>query len=254
MRDELIDQMERVQREHFWFRARAAILHRLLRPWLRSGLRVLDAGCGTGLLLAGLPAGLRLAGLDSSPRALAHAAARLPGADLRLGALPGPLPFPPGGQDLILLTDVLEHIADDGAALAALAALLAPGGRLLLTVPAHPALWTRHDEEHGHQRRYTRRTLRRVIDQAGLRVERLTGFNCLLLPAVLAVRLLKRLTGRDGDDMEPPPAPLNALLQWIFALERFWLPHAGFPAGVSLLAIARRPDPSSALPATPRRP
>jgi len=242
VRDDLIDQMERVQREHFWFRARAAILHRLMRPWLRPGLRVLDAGCGTGLLLAGLPAGLALAGLDISARALEHAGRRLPHADLRPGGLPGPLPFAPGSQDLILLTDVLEHIEDDAAALASLRGLLAPGGRLLLTVPALPWLWTRHDEEHGHHRRYRRGQLRGRLEEAGFAVERLTHYNALLLPAVLASRWLRRLLGRDGDDMETPSPLVNCLLYQVFAAERHWLPRAGFPAGVSLVAVARRAD------------
>jgi SAM-dependent methyltransferase len=242
MRDELIDLMERVQREHFWFRARAAILLRLLRPWLRPGLRVLDAGCGTGLLLSRLPPGLILAGLDASPRALVHARARLPQADLREGTLPAPLPFPPVGQDLILLTDVLEHVEEDLSALRALRGMLAPGGRLLLTVPALPGLWTRHDEEHGHFRRYTRGQLRSLLLQAGLRVERLSHYNALLLPLVLASRWTRRLLGRDGDDMELPAAPVNALLYHVFALERHWLPWAGFPMGVSLLAVARREE------------
>lgn len=241
MRDELIDQMERVQREHFWFQARSRILLTLLEPRLAPGARVLDAGCGTGLLLSQLPAGLRLAGLDLSPRALEHAARRLPGAELRSGSLPGDLPFEPGSQDWILLTDVLEHVEDDDAALAALGGLLAPGGRLLLTVPAFPFLWTRHDAEHGHFRRYTRPQLRARLLEAGFTIERLTFYNTLLFPAVLAVRALKRLTGREGDDMEIPPAPLNTLFRWIFSLERLWLPVAGFPVGVSLLAIARKP-------------
>ncbi len=240
MKDELIDQMERVQREHFWFRARAIILLRLMRPWLKPELRVLDAGCGTGLLLAGLPKGLTLAGLDISARALDHAVRRLPDADLRQGALPQAMPFGPGSQDLVLLTDVLEHIPDDAGTLRVLHDVLKPGGRLLLTVPALPFLWTRHDEEHGHQRRYTRAQLEERLLEAGFVVEKLSYYNCLLLPLVLGVRAMKKLTGRDGDDMELPAPPLNTLLFQLFALERFWLPWAGFPVGVSLMAVARR--------------
>ncbi len=240
MKDELIDQMERVQREHFWFRARALLLMRIMRPWLRPGMHVLDAGCGTGLLLAGLPGNLQLAGLDISARALEHAARRLPQADLRQGALPQAMPFEQESQDLVLLTDVLEHIADDAGTLSALHGVLKPGGRLVLTVPALPFLWTRHDEEHGHQRRYTRRRLHQRMLEAGFEVEKLSYYNSLLLPLVLVVRALKKATGRDGDDMELPAAPLNALLFQLFSLERFWLPWSGFPLGVSLLALGRK--------------
>jgi len=242
MDDRLIDQMERVQREHFWFRARAEIVLALLEPRLAPGMRVLDAGCGTGLLLSRLPAGVALAGLDASERALEHARHRLDArrADLRRGALPADPAFPPASFDWILLTDVLEHLDDDSASLAVLRGLLKPGGRLLLTVPAFRWLWTKHDEEHGHRRRYVRRELAARLAGAGLAVEKLTYYNALLLPLVLAARWAKRLTGRDGDDMETPAPAVNALLHRIFALERRWLRRRGFPAGVSLLAIARR--------------
>lgn len=242
MNDRLIDQMERVQREHFWFRARAEIVLALLQPRLEPGQRLLDAGCGTGLLLSRLPGDLRLAGLDASERALEHARARLSSreSDLRAGSLPGAPGFDDESFDWILLTDVLEHLEDDRASLAVLHGLLRPGGRLLLTVPAFRWLWTKHDEEHGHFRRYSRPELDGRLREAGFAVEKLSYCNSLLLPAVLAARWLKRLTGRDGDDMELPSAPLNELLYRIFALERHWLPRFGFPAGVSLVGIARR--------------
>ncbi len=235
--------MEQVQRRHFWFRARAEILLDLLTPLAEDGRRVLDVGCGTGLLLASLPAGSRLAGLDSSERALSHARRRLgESADLRSGSLPAQIPFEENSQDLITLTDVLEHIEDDRATLVELRRRLAPGGRLLLTVPAFSFLWSRHDEEHGHFRRYRAPALRRLLEDSGFRVERLGYFNFLLFPMVLAVRALKKITGDRGGDMEIPGAPLNALLYTIFRSERIWLRRGSFPWGVSLLAVARREE------------
>ena len=243
MNDALIDQMEDVQQEHFWFRARSGILTRLLASRLKAGDRVLDAGCGTGLLLASLPAQVHPVGLDSSPRALEHAGRRLAGrgAELREGRLPEAFPFEANSLQWVLLTDVLEHIGDDRATLAVLHRALAPGGGLLLTVPAFHFLWSRHDEEHGHFRRYRAPQLRALLLEAGFRIERLSYYNFLLFPVVLAVRLLKKLTGDQGNDMALPSPPVNRLLHTIFSSERHWLPRHDFPWGVSLIAIARKP-------------
>jgi SAM-dependent methyltransferase len=243
MNDTLIDQMEEVQERHFWFRARTEILLGLLASRLKPGDRVLDAGCGTGQLLAALPDHIRPAGLDTSPRALEHAARRLANrpADLRPGHLPEAFPFPPGSLDWVLLTDVLEHIEDDRASLRTLHTALAPGGGLLLTVPAFRFLWSRHDEEHGHFRRYTAPELRARLEEAGFVIERLSYYNFLLFPLVLAVRLVKKLTGDHGNDMALPSPPVNQLLYTLFRGERHWLVRHDFPWGVSLIAIARKP-------------
>ncbi len=247
MQDHLFDQMERVQREHFWFRARAEIVLDLLGRELRPGDQVLDAGCGTGLLLERLPPGHALAGLDCSEYALALAARRLAGreADLRHGKLPGECPFESASLDLVLLTDVLEHIEDDLGALRELRRVIRPGGRLLLTVPALPFLWSAHDESHGHHRRYRRRGLNLMLEAAGFLPRRVCYFNFLLFAPVLTVRVFKRLAGRRDSDMEVPAPFLNELFYRVFAAERGWLRNRGFPWGISLIALAEKPADGS---------
>lgn len=244
MQAHLFDQMEAIQRRHFWFRARARIVLALLERHWTQGCRVLDAGCGTGLLLSMLPADARLSGLDPSEHALEHARRTLSArsADLRKGSLPDALPFPAQSQDLILLTDVLEHIEDDGATLRSLRALLAPGGRLLITVPAYGFLWSRHDEEHEHFRRYTRSGLATLLAATGLRPLNLSYYNTLLFPLVLVIRVLKRITGDHGGDMDLPSPPVNELMYRIFAFERHWTGRLPMPFGVSLIALVERAD------------
>jgi SAM-dependent methyltransferase len=243
MRDHLFDQMEATQRVHFWFRARARIVLRLLKPLLKPGMRVMDAGCGTGLLLSQLPGNLQLAGLDPSPKALEHAGRLLgQGADLRQGSLPGEIPFDESSQDLILLTDVLEHIKEDRATLQALYRRLKPGGRLLLTVPAFSFLWSHHDEEHEHFRRYTKGELNQLLKDAGFKLDYSSYYNSLLFPLVLGIRLLKKVFGDKGGDMDLPAAPVNSILYHIFSLERLWIGRLAMPLGVSLIVLARRPE------------
>ena len=122
--------------------------------------------------------------------------------------------------DLIAVLDVVEHIEDDVAALKAMADCLAPGGKILIAVPAHAWLWSAHDVVNHHHRRYSKATLKSAIETAGLKPEKLGYFNSLLFPLAAAARIAGRMTGRDDSDDSPPPKLVNALFEKIFRLER----------------------------------
>ncbi len=92
------------------------------------------------------------------------------------------MPFDDGSFDLLLATDVIEHLDDDVAALAELRRVAAPGARLLVTVPAYRWLWGPHDEAHHHKRRYTLTRLRSSLAAGGWRPLTATYFITLLLP------------------------------------------------------------------------
>jgi hypothetical protein len=136
-------------------------------------------------------------------------------------------------------------VEDDGALAHEAARVLRPGGDLVVTVPAMPALWSRHDELHHHYRRYTRSALRRVLQQAGLSCVRLTYYNTLLFPAVVVSRVLERVSPRwmrsSASDYERGFPGAAGLLRWTFSQERRLLPRWRLPFGVSLLALARPP-------------
>jgi SAM-dependent methyltransferase len=228
-------------RLHWWFRGRqAVILAEMARRLPSRPARIAELGCGSGGLLEALGRLGPAVGVESDP--LLRAAARARGLDVRPGALPDDIPLAPGECDAVCLFDVLEHVADEAAALRASARLLRPGGRLFVTVPAYQWLWSRHDQVLGHHRRYTAGRLRRALAGAGLAVERLTYFNTLLAPAVVAVRWAGRLLGREAHDLRRPPAALNSLLARLFALEAPLLRLGRFPFGISILAVARRPS------------
>jgi SAM-dependent methyltransferase len=225
-------------RRHWWFRGRLAVLLAVLRRTLpRRPLRVLELGCGSGNVLDALREFGEVVGMETHP-ALA-AAARAAGLDVRAGTLPGDEVVPRAWADVVLLLDVIEHVDDDAAALQAARVALAPAGHLVVTVPAYPWLWSRHDVRLGHRRRYTARTLRRAVESAGFRVERVTYFNTLLFPAVVAARLAKRAAGGEGHDLVLPPAPVNRALAGIFAFERHVVSRMSLPLGTSLLLLAR---------------
>jgi SAM-dependent methyltransferase len=201
----------------------------------------LDAGCGSGgnlALLAGLVPQGRLYGFEYDAEAR-RAATALGIGTIAAGALPDGVPFPETAFDLIGLFDVLEHLADPVASLQALGARLAPGGALVLTVPALPWLWGPHDVVHQHHRRYTAASLTQHVAHAGLQIEYLSYLNLLLLPLAILQRLRERVLGYHADALTPAPW-LNRLLRRLWELERRWVPSHRLPLGLSLLAIVRR--------------
>jgi trans-aconitate methyltransferase len=236
---------------HWWFRARRRIVARVLDGLdLPAPARILEMGCATGGNLDLLSRYGTLDAVEMDAGAAAFARSRQTQASVYQGHLPDAVPpAVDGPYDLITLLDVLEHIPDDRAALDRLFALTAPGGVLLVTVPAYQWLWSAHDVANHHQRRYRRGALVRLLRSAGFQVERATYFNTLLLPVVAGIRvagtLAERVRGRKpvGSDIDTiPPRPVNRLLEGVFASERAWVSRLSAPAGVSILALARRPE------------
>ncbi|MGZ8997215.1 MAG: class I SAM-dependent methyltransferase [Allosphingosinicella sp.] len=233
------DRMAELDGRHWWYRARREILADLIgrRIALPENARILEIGCGTGHNLEMLARFGRVDGIEIDEAARSIATSRLGHKvmDSPLPELPG---VEDGAYDLVAILDVLEHVEQDREALASIARKLRPGGKLLITVPAFPWMWSAHDEVNHHKRRYTRATLTRVIAASGLKLEMMSWFNSLLFPLAAAARLAGRLTGKQDSDDKMPPAPVNALFETLFGLERYAIGRVPFPPGVSLVAIA----------------
>lgn len=227
---------------HWWFTGRRAVLSSLIRRRAPTApdARVLDMGCGSGGNLSMMAAFGRVEGIeyDAGAREIAIGRGVAP---VAAGGLPETLDVADDSFGLIGLFDVLEHIRDDAATISALGRKLAPGGRLVISVPALPWLWSEHDVAHHHFRRYTRKSLRAVIEAGGLRVEGCGYFNTLLFPVALMQRLVQKLTGLGKGAAGMPAAPVNAMLRTIFAAERHLVGRVPLPIGLSLWAIASRP-------------
>jgi SAM-dependent methyltransferase len=236
----VFDRMAEMDNRHWWYVARrrilSAIIAREIRP--RAGARILEIGCGTGHNFEMLERFGHLDALEIDEEARALASRRL-GRDIGDAPLPELPGIPDGHYDLIALLDVLEHIPDDKSSLAAIARRLAPGGRMLVTVPANQWMWSAHDVAHHHHRRYSRRTLARVVREAGLQVEKISYFNSLLFPLAAASRMVSKLRGKTESDDKMPAAPLNAVLRAVFGFEAHLVGRVPLPAGVSLLAVLR---------------
>jgi SAM-dependent methyltransferase len=225
---------------HWWYHGRRRVLDAVLECVdLPHAARVLDAGCGSGRTLNELARLGEAHGMELNPAGVAAARAR--GHNVLEGRVEA-IPFDDASFDLVTCLDVIEH-TDDVAALRELRRVTRPGGRLVVTVPAHPGLWSRHDEVNGHRRRYTREMLRQAAGVAGWAVERLTGFNVIYLAPAALVRLARReerARSNGGSELELTPRALDPALELPFRLEAALVRRGvNLPTGLSLLGVLR---------------
>lgn len=237
--DDLREWLAEAEPTHFWFRARARLIGRTVRARVDVG-GWLELGCGTGFVLAEVARrhGGPCHGQEVSRRAL-EIARRRTSAALYLCPMDG---VPVGELAGVGLFDVLEHLPDDAGTLAIASRYLRRGGAMVLTVPAHPWLWSQVDVAAGHRRRYRRDALASLLESAGLRVEFCRPFFTSLLPGVL----LRRIARRRGADtvlrtfLRPPPGPVNAALRGIAEVEGLFCRMGLTALGTSLLAVGRK--------------
>jgi SAM-dependent methyltransferase len=235
-------QTHRAEDRHWWYRGRRNVIERVIADLkLPARARILDAGCGSGRNMIELARHGTVSGVELSGPSVDVARARGAGEVIAGSVLD--MPFDSDSFDLSVCLDVIEHLDDDVGALRELRRVLAPGGSLLVTVPAYQWLWSGHDEVNHHHRRYTRRSLQRVAEQAGWEQVRTTYFNSLLLPLAILLRVLDRFSRKTTEsslDLWVPPQPLNWLLERPLALEAALIGRGGrIPAGLSLLAVFR---------------
>jgi SAM-dependent methyltransferase len=237
------------EQDNWWFVSRRRIFLALLRRCLPAGkrdLRILDAGCGTGINLEYLTEFGQVLGVDLSDDAIEFCRKRgndrVRKMDLRS------LAFEADEFDLVTLLDVVEHIDDDEAAIREAVRVARPGGLILVTVPAFPALWSDHDEVNHHRRRYRASALRQLVVSNGCEIVKFTYMNAFLFPIAYVVRTWQKLRrGISGPPAHPPRTDfvdyhpvVNGLLTAVFTAETPLVTTSGLPFGLSLLCLARK--------------
>ena len=225
---------------HWWWRAREPVIMDALRRYRpATGWKsALDVGCGDGLFFGKLKeiAG-RVEGIEAD-EGLVTEQGRARGR-----IYPGPFDrsFQPGTTySLIVMLDVLEHLADPAAALSRARDLLEPGGTLLITVPAFRSLWTHHDDLNHHLTRYTREELAPLLRGAGLQVLESKYFFHWTVPAKLVVRFAEKTFRLPARPARVPASWLNGLLYGFSRLEEQLLGWLRWRVGSSLLVVAER--------------
>jgi SAM-dependent methyltransferase len=230
--DEEIRRSAALEQRHWWYAGRRALVRKLLRG-VPSG-RALDIGTGSGgntQTLAEL--GWQVTGLEYSATAVRLAAAR--GLPMVQGDARA-LPFADEQFDLVMSTDMWEHIDDDLRVAQESFRVCRRGGRALIAVPAGMSLWSGHDVALGHVRRYERAELVHLVEKGGFRVHDVLSWNVLLRPVAMARR--RRAHHTSESEMQPVHPVLNAGLRSVVAIESA-LPVQGLP-GISLVVRAVR--------------
>lgn len=232
---------------YWWFVGKRRTIERLIRRYApdRRPLRSLDVGCGPGGMLPMLGELGEAIGADPSEVALEYCRERKLNAVH--AALPDDVPFEDSSFDVIVASEVLEHIDRDAESAAKLVDLLRPGGLLVVTVPAFQWMWTKHDTANHHYRRYTTSALHALFESQ--QVERLlmSYYNTTFFPVMAAARLGSRIRGRNRSEaidqeveIKQLPGPINSLMTAMFAAEGRLVTRMRLPFGGSVVATYRK--------------
>jgi 2-polyprenyl-3-methyl-5-hydroxy-6-metoxy-1,4-benzoquinol methylase len=247
MPEDILVELGATIRSHPWWRARAALTLELLADLgLQPPAQVLDVGCGWGVTLEALEArGYQAIGMDIGRRTLE--ALDRPGRRLIEADLTRSMETDVPTSDAVLALDVIEHLDDDRAAVRRLGSLTRPGGHVVVSVPALPALFGEFDEIQGHRRRYLPRRLEAAFAGSGLELERVFWWGRWLVPTLRRQRARRRIRPDESAAegyrryLSLPPWPLGTVAQLAFAAERRRAIRGRLRIGTSLFAVARRP-------------
>jgi SAM-dependent methyltransferase len=211
---------------------------------------IMEVGCSAGHLLADMRRSLpkaTLIGGDYTLGTLVKLGEKMPDIPLvRFNLADSPLPS--DTYDAIVLLNVLEHIENDVAATKHIARMLKPGGVAVIEVPAGPELFDDYDRQLQHFRRYTLPGLCKVIEGAGLKVERRNYLGALIYPAFYLAKKLSQSNPKPAQEREQhvtsaisATSRLNPIGHAIMALEEAMSRAIEFPRGIRCTVTARKP-------------
>lgn len=248
MNDRLLDIFNDVEEKHWWFVGRRCLLKLIVEKYFnqKKNLRILDVGCGSGGNFEFLSNYGEVHGVDNSLLAIKYAKNKAYKSLSKAEA--ERLPFPKQKFDLVLLLDVVEHIKDDKKALSEAKRVLKSDGAIIITAPAMPFIWSKHDQMQGHYRRYTKKMFRSLSQDTALKLVYIKYFNFFLALPISIIRILSRLNlfnklGEYDSRINFSVVNLNIVnnfLASLFKKEISFLEKLNYPLGISLVAVLKK--------------
>ena len=236
--------MYRVEDHHWWYVGMEAITRKCLERYYPRGshLRILDAGCGTGAVMGYLADYGTVTGIDYSAEALRFCQIRR--RERLAQASVVSLPYRDAMFDLVASFDVIDELGVSEAAMALreFVRVLTPGGRVILRLPGTPWLHGQHDIAVDVQQRYTTRQVEGKLCTAGFQPEHVTYANTLLFPLAVVKRFSERFfPPQNGSDLTLGMGPFDGFLRVVLSSEAPRVARSGFPFGLTVVALARKP-------------
>jgi SAM-dependent methyltransferase len=222
---------------HFWIRRRFRVLQRLAGDLVSHARAMAEVGCGSGILQRQIEEAYEreVAGFDLNEVALEKNISQL--SSIHCYNILERHPTLQQRYDVIFLFDVLEHIVDEAAFLDALIFHLAPGGYLILNVPAGQWAYSEYDRAVGHVRRYMIRTLREAVEPRGFDIASWTYWGLSLVPVLFLRNLRVRRMQRENEiiraGLDSRNGPVNQMMGLLAACE----PIPQKLVGTSLMAV-----------------
>lgn len=228
-----------LEESYWWHVSKRRLVVDLLKRFAPPPGVVVEGGIGSSRNLQEFQAmGYEPQGFDVMAEAVALAESR--GLTAAQHDLEQTWPVAVGSCQAVILLDVIEHTQDPIAVLHHARNVLGPTGRVILTVPAYPSLYSEWDHLLGHYRRYTRAELRREATAAGLSVEWLSNWNSVSLPPALLLRHWEKWKkGRREAEFPRVSTLANGMLTAALSAERRLLRWVTVPCGLSLVAVLK---------------
>jgi SAM-dependent methyltransferase len=234
--------------KHWWFEARRDMIVRLLKNDDKS-VKILEVGCSGGVLIGVLRRiGYKnVLGVDISEDAIDLCKRKNMSDVFVMDATK--LKFENEQFDIVITSDLLEHIKDEEMAISEWHRILKPGGKLIVFVPAFGFLWSKHDEANQHYRRYSKAQLVGILERAHFELDRSSYWNFILFFPTSLIRLLQavllRGKGSEDDQLIELDSVSNKVLTCLVKMENMILNAVNFPVGVSVFAITRKEKAAS---------
>lgn len=242
MKSSVYEVEHQVEATHWWFVTRRDLFRSLIdRISIPQAAKIVDVGSSTGTNLRLLKemGYTQVLGLDMSQEAVDFCEEKNLGHVIKGSILSAP--FESNSVDLVLATDIIEHLDDDLSGLREIVRILKPGGKALITVPAFQSLWGLQDEVSHHKRRYRLNPFLKQIETTGLKILDSFYFNYLLFFPIWLARQLIRIFGIElKSENEVNTSALNSVLRTIFKIDVMTARIIKPPFGVSLLVLVEK--------------